>query len=158
MAENKRFNFYDNVFKYMETGIMDNGDKLNGETVCDLLNELAEENQQCKEYNAKLYSNSMKSEKQLLKQIKELKEENKDLELTTGEMEDYLARMEEENKELKKQLTLAKPLYSRRELEKENKELKQQLQQEHTMLDNAIHLERTRMGKNSLIQYKEAIQ
>ena len=100
MAENKRFNFYDNVFKYMETGIMDNGDKLNGETVCDLLNELAEENQQCKEYNAKLYSNSMKSEKQLLKQNKELKEENKDLELTTGEMEDYLARMEEENKEL----------------------------------------------------------
>ena len=44
------------------------------------------------------------------------------------------------------------------QLGKENKELKQQLQQEHTMLDNAIHLERTRMGKNSLIQYKEAIQ
>ena len=32
--------------------------------------------------------------------------------------------LEKENKELKKQLTLAKPLYSRRELEKENKELK----------------------------------
>lgn len=49
------------------------------EDIVDLLNGLAEENQQCKEYNAKLYSNSMKSEKQLLKQIKELKEENKEL-------------------------------------------------------------------------------
>ena len=40
----------------------------------------------------------------------------------------------------------------------ENEQLKQQLKSEHTMLDNAILLERTRMGKNSLIQYKEAIQ
>lgn len=54
MAENKRFNFYDNVFKYMETGIMDNGDKLNGETVCDLLNELAEEKEQLKQENKEL--------------------------------------------------------------------------------------------------------
>ena len=40
----------------------------------------------------------------------------------------------------------------------ENEKLKQQLQREHTMLDNAILLERTRMGQNSLKQYKEAIQ
>jgi len=40
----------------------------------------------------------------------------------------------------------------------EIRELKKQLESEHTMLDNAILLERTRMGKNSLIQYREAIQ
>ena len=41
--------------------------------------------------------------------------------------------------------------------DKEIKELKEQLKSEHQMLENAILLERTRMGKNSLIQYKEAI-
>ena len=44
------------------------------------------------------------------------------------------------------------------ELIEENEQLKQQLESEHTMLDNAILLERTRMGQNSLKQYKEAIQ
>ena len=56
-----------------------NNELLKGSSIARRLNELAEENQQCKEYNAKLYSNSMKSEKQLLKQIKELKEENKEV-------------------------------------------------------------------------------
>ena len=36
--------------------------------------------------------------------------------------------------------------------------LKKQLESEHIMLDNAILIERTRMGQNSLKQYKEAIQ
>ena len=44
------------------------------------------------------------------------------------------------------------------ELDSENKTLKQQLESEHQMLDNAILLERTRMGQNALKQYKEAIQ
>ena len=44
------------------------------------------------------------------------------------------------------------------ELNDENRMLKQQLKSEHQMLDNAILLERTRMGQNSLKQYKEAIQ
>ena len=44
------------------------------------------------------------------------------------------------------------------ELSEENQRLKKQLESEHTMLDNAILLERTRMGQNSLKQYKEAIQ
>ena len=44
------------------------------------------------------------------------------------------------------------------ELHEENQTLKKQLESEHTMLDNAILLERTRMGQNSLKQYKEAIQ
>ena len=44
------------------------------------------------------------------------------------------------------------------ELAEENKALKKQLNSEHQMLENAILLERTRMGKNSLKQYKEAIQ
>lgn len=43
-------------------------------------------------------------------------------------------------------------------LKKENRELKEQLKSEHQQLENAILLERTRMGKNSLIQYREAIQ
>ena len=43
-------------------------------------------------------------------------------------------------------------------LNDENEQLKKQLESEHTMLDNAILLERTRMGQNSLKQYKEAIQ
>ena len=44
------------------------------------------------------------------------------------------------------------------ELAEENKALKKQLQSEHTMLDNAILLERTRMGKNCLKQFRETIQ
>ena len=44
------------------------------------------------------------------------------------------------------------------ELNDENKSLKQQLKSEHQRLDNAILLERTRMGQNALKQYKEAIQ
>lgn len=44
------------------------------------------------------------------------------------------------------------------ELSTENRQLKKQLETEHQQLENAILLERTRMGKNSLKQYKEAIQ
>ena len=44
------------------------------------------------------------------------------------------------------------------DLSDENKTLKKQLESEHTMLDNAILLERTRMGQSALKQYKEAIQ
>ena len=44
------------------------------------------------------------------------------------------------------------------ELAEENKALRKQLNSEHQMLENAILLERTRMGQNSLKQYKEAIQ
>ena len=44
------------------------------------------------------------------------------------------------------------------ELNNENKALKKQLETEHTMLDNAILLERTRMGQNCLKQFKEAIK
>lgn len=44
------------------------------------------------------------------------------------------------------------------ELSEENQRLKKQLESEHQMLENAILLERTRMGQNSLKQYKEAIQ
>ena len=43
------------------------------------------------------------------------------------------------------------------ELDSENKTLKQQLESEHQMLDNAILLERTRMGQNALKQYKDNI-
>ena len=43
-------------------------------------------------------------------------------------------------------------------LNDENEQLKQQLESEHQMLENAILLERTRMGQNALKQYKEAIK
>ena len=44
------------------------------------------------------------------------------------------------------------------ELNNENKALKKQLETEHTMLDNAILLERTRMGQNALKQFKESLR
>ena len=44
------------------------------------------------------------------------------------------------------------------ELAEENRALQKQLDREHQMLENAILLERTRMGKNCLKQYKDAIQ
>jgi hypothetical protein len=44
------------------------------------------------------------------------------------------------------------------ELSTENRQLKKQIESEHQMLDNAILLERTRMGQSALKQYKEAIQ
>ena len=44
------------------------------------------------------------------------------------------------------------------ELAEENKALRKQLNSEHQMLENAILLERTRMGQSALKQYKEAIQ
>lgn len=40
----------------------------------------------------------------------------------------------------------------------EIRELKEQLKSEHQMLENAIILERTRMGKNSLKQYQRSIE
>ena len=43
------------------------------------------------------------------------------------------------------------------ELSTENRQLKKQLNSEHQMLDNAILLERTRMGKNSLKQFKQQL-
>ena len=72
-------------------------------------------------------------------------------------------RLEKENEQLKFDIKDCakryKGLFNKYiKLQKENKTLKQQLESEHTMLDNAILLERTRMGKNSLIQYREAIQ
>ena len=62
----------------------------------------------------------------------------------------------EKNQRIEKHYELLKK--ENKELKKENEQLKKQLESEHTMLDNAILLERTRMGQNSLKQYKEAIQ
>ena len=114
--------------------VLDNGKELLEDEVVELLNELHEKNQKLEVQLDTCLNTKLFSRRELEKENEQLKEENKELKVTEGEMEDYLARMEEENKELK-----------------------QQLQREHTLLDNAIHLERTRMGKNSLKQYKEAI-
>lgn len=45
----------------------------------DWLNELHEENQKCKEYNGILYANHTKTDRKLVKQISELKQEKEQL-------------------------------------------------------------------------------
>ena len=60
--------------------------KLIMDNLCDLLNRLNTENQQCKEYNAILYANGMNNDRQCLKQIKELEEENHRLNETRDEL------------------------------------------------------------------------
>jgi hypothetical protein len=44
------------------------------------------------------------------------------------------------------------------ELSDENKALQKQLESEHQMLENAILLERTRMGQNALKQFQESLR
>ena len=93
-------------------------------------------------------------------EAEEIVEVMNNLDIKARERSKALSKLQKENEQLKFQLDECQnhKLYSRRELEKENEQLKKQLQSEHQMLQNAILLERTRMGKNSLKQYKEAIQ
>ena len=67
-----------------------------------------------------------------------------------------LNELHEENQHLESHLEMVREQRDK-QMEK-SKALKKQLESEHIMLDNAILLERTRMGQNSLKQYKEAIQ
>lgn len=69
---------------------------ISGEEVVELLNELHEENQALKSDRARY------EEECRLDVFKELFEENEQLKVANGEMEDYLARIEEENRELEK--------------------------------------------------------
>ena len=78
--------------------------------------------------------------------------ENEDKEIDVDIVVDLL----NENEQLRHDATIL--IQSNQDYRKENEQLKKQLQSEHQMLQNAILLERTRMGKNSLKQYKEAIQ
>ena len=59
----------------METGIMDNGDKLNGETVCDLLNELNDKNTELHIQNDFLKDENQHMRK-LVNENKQLQERN----------------------------------------------------------------------------------
>ena len=78
--------------------------------------------------------------KQTVDRLNELNDENDQLKSYTGEMEDYLARLEEKNGQLKKQLsddfnqskyiTVQKSIIC--DLKKENKKLKQLLLQFYT--------------------------
>ena len=78
--------------------------------------------------------------KQTVDRLNELNDENEVLKSYTGEMEDYLARLEEKNGQLKKQLsddfnqskyiTVQKSIIC--DLKKENKQLKQLLLQFYT--------------------------
>jgi chromosome segregation ATPase len=85
-----------------------------GEDIEELLNELHEENQKCKEYNGKLYANHTKTDRELLKQISELQKENEQLKRQIGNLEhtkDFCAevcadceRLENENEQLRKEI------------------------------------------------------
>ena len=80
-------------------------------------------------------------------------------EITAWDCYDLLNELNEENSKLHIQNDFLKDENQHmRYLVNENEQLKKQLQSEHTMLDNAILLERTRMGQSALKQYKEAIQ
>ena len=57
----------------------DNDKRLSMNETVELLNHLHEENIKCKEYNATIYANSMKNDREHLKQISQLKKENEHL-------------------------------------------------------------------------------
>jgi predicted nucleic acid-binding Zn-ribbon protein len=78
-------------------------------------------------------------------------------------MLEMLDNLNDEIKELQVQLNFIRDQsnsFKRKVIEKNNSIgiLKKQLESEHQMLDNAILLERTRMGQSALKQYREAIQ
>ena len=89
--------------------------------------------------------------------IKELEKENEQLKSRVDYLERKIQR--ERNSTQKQYAKWEKEAETKiKELSEENKQLKQQLQREHQQLENAILLERTRMGKNCLKQFREAIQ
>jgi hypothetical protein len=73
--------------------IWENDKSLSLGDVEDRLNELHEENQKCKEYNAILYSNTAKNEKELLK-------ENEQLKIALKDKENLISICEKKFKEL----------------------------------------------------------
>ena len=117
-------------------------------TFCELLNELHEEN-----IELHIQNDFLKDENQhmrdLVNENKQLKEAYVQLKHRHSLLHDVCIDAECDRDSYRKDIA---------SLEKENEQLKKQLESEHTMLDNAILLERTRMGQNSLKQYKEAIQ
>jgi DNA anti-recombination protein RmuC len=55
------------------------------ERLVDQMNALHEENQQCKEYNAIIYANSTKNDREHIKQINQLQKENQRIKQTIRE-------------------------------------------------------------------------
>ena len=91
--------------------------------------------------------------------------DNNDNPYGNDEVVELLNELAEENKAFNEDelyITLTergnKLIAENNRLHEENQRLKKQLESEHTMLDNAILLERTRMGKNCLKQFRDAIQ
>lgn len=126
---------------------------------CNMMNELHEENQDLKSFNQDLSENlSVCADKRLAQgeYLTKLTNENEQLKERINELQkesygnlDGLNYYQEQNGHLSSKIS---------DLECENEQLKKQLESEHTMLDNAILLERTRMGKNCLKQFRDAIQ
>ena len=104
------------------------------------------------EYNGNLFDNKMNT-------FYHIEDNDENIEVLC----DRLNWLVEENEQLKEALKELKEIgdYQAKrinELNDENEQLRKQLDSEHQMLDNAILLERTRMGQSALKQYKEAIQ
>ena len=145
---------------------------------CKVLNEQHETIQRLKQNIDELLSVNV--EEELLEENKQLKQaytqlkhrhsllhdECIDAECDRDSYRKDIASLEKENEQLKKdieyykteRLALFEYFDKKDDLKLENEQLKKQLQSEHTMLDNAILLERTRMGKNCLKQFRDAIQ
>ena len=133
------FKMTEKRFKYYEDGngefplpyIKSNDDKniISLSECCNLLNELHEEKEQLKK-NCKNYN--------WYKQYKELLNENEQLKLENGEMEDYLARLEEQLSEQGTQLDFLKDenkhMKSVLDENKELKELCSKLRHKHSNL------------------------
>ena len=79
-------------------------------------------------------------------------------ELLEDEVVELLNEQHETIQRLKQNIDELLSVNVEEELLKENEQLQKQLDREHQMLENAILLERTRMGKNCLKQFKDAIQ
>jgi len=105
----KSFNDFEDEEGFVESWrfdcyLCDETDSLmTGEEVVNKLNELNNENKSFKaeiEQLKKCYNNVLNEMDTLAEINDKTYKENKELKVTEGEMEDYLARMEEENKEL----------------------------------------------------------
>ncbi|WP_305514394.1 hypothetical protein [Methanobrevibacter sp. V14] len=96
-------------------------------------------------------SRGIESEKRFTKCCPKMRDYGE--EMSCQEVEDMLNTLHEENIALKQSDNICDCETQIMQLKEENKALKQQLQSEHQMLNNAILLEKTRMGQNALKQF-----
>ena len=88
--------------------------------------------------------------------LNELLEENDQLKSYTGEMEDYLARLEEKNEQLKS--TINTLTHDNTKMKKVLNTTKKENEQIKQVIKEAYNNERTKLGQSVLKQLMEAIQ